>query len=67
MSYEGCNQPYCLSEGDWLNSLAEPGRYTPEPGYIAHAEINWIIFSAEIVSERHDDTSDTELRMKSGI
>jgi hypothetical protein len=67
MSFEGCTQPYCLFEGDWLNSPAEPGRCTQEPGYIANAEIDEIIFAANNVRAWHDDASDSDIAVYDGM
>ncbi|KAJ5364022.1 Peptidoglycan-binding Lysin subgroup [Penicillium cataractarum] len=67
MSFEGCTQPYCLFEGDWLNSPAAPGICTQEPGYIANAEIEEIIFEANNVKAWHDDASDSDIVVYDGV
>jgi hypothetical protein len=67
MSSAGCTQPHCLFEGDWLNSPAEPGRCTLEPGYIANAEIDEIISAGDDVMAWHDDASDSDIAVYDGM
>jgi hypothetical protein len=67
MSFQYCTQPYCLFEGDWLNSPAEPGRCTQEPGYIANAEISELIANEANLKVWHDDASDSDMLVYHGV
>lgn len=57
----------CTFEGGRLDSKAAPGECTDTPGYIADAEINYIIAFEEDVETWHDGASNSDLMVYRGM
>jgi hypothetical protein len=67
MAKEGCWGPTCDFTGSRTQSDAAPGRCTKTGGYLAYAEINELIGTADGLRMFHDGKSNSDIILYNGL